>query len=86
MFLRRPYLATAGSDGSLTFKSLTGSVSTKVSHVTRIGLSSGARGGASWIFYFDGTRATLGNLGGKALARSVIDQNPAVEYPPRHFR
>jgi hypothetical protein len=84
-FLRRPYVAIARSDGSLTFKTLTGSKVTTVSSVSRIGLSTGARGGSSWIFHFDGDRAVLGDIGGKALERYVVERNPAVEHPTGWF-
>jgi hypothetical protein len=85
IFSRRPYVAIVLPDGSLTFKALIGSKQTAISRVTRIGLRTGARGAASWIFEFDGTRALLGDIGGKALARYVIECNPAVEYPVSHF-
>jgi hypothetical protein len=80
--LRTPYVAIARPDRSLTFRAVTGSVTTSISRISRITLSTGARGGESWFFYFDGTRAKLADLGGRALARYVIDNNPAVEYPP----
>lgn len=44
--------------------------------MTRIALRTGGRGASSWIFQFDGTTALLGDIGGKALARYVIDRNP----------
>jgi uncharacterized membrane protein YgcG len=83
MGLRVPYVAIAGSDGSLTFKALTRTISTNVSHVERITHRSGGRGGGStWAFYFDGTRAQLNNRSGRTLAEYVVDHNPQVQYPP----
>jgi hypothetical protein len=77
---RTSYLAIVHSDGSLTFKSLIGSKNTNVSRVTRIAFGRN-RGGASWTFEFDGTKAQLVGNAGKALARCVISSNPGVEYP-----
>jgi hypothetical protein len=82
---RTPYVAIVRPDGSLTFKALIGSKETSVSRVSRMRLSTGARGASSWIFQFDGTSARLGDIGGKALARYVIDHNPSVEYPRGRF-
>jgi hypothetical protein len=82
MALRVPYVAIAGPDGSLTFKALTRSVTTNLSHVERIAHRSGGRSGSSWIFYFDGTRAQLNNWAGRSLAGYVVDHNPQVDYPP----
>jgi len=82
MALRVPYVAIALPDGSLTFKALTRSVTTNLSHVERIVHRSGGRGGSSWVFYFDGTRAQLNNWAGRTLAGYVVDHNPQVEYPP----
>jgi hypothetical protein len=79
--LRVPYVAIVRSDGSLTFKALTRTVTTNLSRVERITRSSGARGGTTWIFYFDGTRAQLNNRSGRALAGYVVQHNPRVEYP-----
>jgi hypothetical protein len=85
-FARRPYVGIVGPDGSLTFKALVGSKQTTISRVTRVGLrSGGARGGSSWIFHFDATKAVLGDIGGSRLARYVIACNPAVEYPGHRF-
>ncbi len=80
--LRIPYVAIARPDRSLTFKSLTRTISTNLSHVERITRQSGGRGGSSWVFYFDGTRAQLNNRSGRILAGYVVDRNPHVEYPP----
>jgi hypothetical protein len=76
--LRRPYVAIVRSDGSLTFKCLTGSKQTTISRISRIGIVRGVRGGGSWIFYFDGTRAVLGDVGGLQLKRYLIARNPAL--------
>jgi hypothetical protein len=81
MALRVPYVAIAHPDGSLTFKALTRSVTTNFSHVERIVHRSGGRGGSSWVFYFDGTRAQLNNWAGRTLAGYVVDRNPQVDYP-----
>jgi hypothetical protein len=81
---RTPYMATAGPDGSLAFKALLGSKETNVSRISRIYLHSGGRA-SSWVFQFDGTAAKLGDIGGKALARYVIERNPSVDYPRRRF-
>jgi hypothetical protein len=81
MGLRVPYVAIAGSDGSLTFKALTRTSTTDLSHVERITHASGARGGSTWAFYFDGTRAQLNNRSGRTLAEYVVDHNPQVAYP-----
>ena len=81
MALRVPYVAIAGSDGSLTFKALTRTVTTSLSHVERITRRSGGRSGSTWVFYFDGTRAQLNNRSGRTLAEYVVDHNPQVEYP-----
>jgi hypothetical protein len=85
IFSRRPYVATVRQDGSLTFKALIASKETAISRVSRIGLSTGARGVSSWIFQFDGTSAKLGDIGGSALAHYVIERNPAVEHPVGRF-
>jgi hypothetical protein len=84
-FSRRPYVAIVRPDGSLTFKALIGSTETAISRVSRISLRTGARGASSWIFEFDGTRALLGDIGGRGLARYVIERNPAVEHPVGRF-
>jgi hypothetical protein len=81
MGLRVPYVAIAGSDGSLTFKALTRTITTNLSHVERITRRSGGRSGSSWVFDFDGTRAQLNNWSGRTLAEYVVDHNPQVEYP-----
>lgn len=82
--LRVPYVAIASPDGSLSFKALTRTVTTNLSHVERITHKSGGGrgGGSTWVFYFDGTRAQLNNRGGRTLAGYVVDHNPQVEYPP----
>ena len=83
--LRMPYVAIAGPDGSLTFKALGRMTETSIAQVSRISYrrSGGARaGGSIWLFYFDDTRAQLGNWAGRSLARYVIARNPAVQYPP----
>jgi hypothetical protein len=85
LFLRTPHVAIVSPDGSLTFKALTLTRETSVSRISRIGLSTGARGASSWTFQFDGSTARLGDIGGRALARYVIDRNPAVEYPVGRF-
>ena len=84
-WVRRPYVAIVRPDGSLTFKALLVSKETTISRVSRIGLSTGGRGGSSWIFHFDGTRASLGDIGGKALMRYVVNCNPDIEHPHRLF-
>jgi hypothetical protein len=76
--LRRPYAAIVRRNGSLTFKSLSGSKETTLSRVSRIGVITGSRGGGSWVFYFDGTRAVLGDIGGLRLKRYLIAYNPAL--------
>jgi hypothetical protein len=81
LFSRRPYVAIVRPDGSLTFKALVGSKETAISRISRIGLRTGTRGAASWIFYFDGTTAPLGDIGGRALARYVTARDPTVEHP-----
>jgi len=83
--LRGPYVAIVEPDGSLTFKALTVSKTTNLTRITRVALRTGARGGSSWIFYFDGTSSSLGDFGGKALARFVVAHNPAVEHPAGRF-
>ena len=84
-FSHRPYVAIVRHDGSLTFKALIGTKETAISRVSRIGLSAGARGTSSRIFYFDGTRAVLGDIGGSALARYVTERNATVGDPIRRF-
>jgi len=83
--LRTPYVAVAGQDGSIVFKALLRSKETSISRVSRIWLRTGNRS-ATWIFDFDGMSAALGDPGGKALARYVIDRNPSVDYPQRRFK
>jgi hypothetical protein len=85
-FARRPYVASVRPDGTLTFKAFFGSTDTTLARVSRIALSTGGRGRSSWVFSFDGTTAVLGDLGGRALARYVIERNPAVEYPVGRLR
>jgi len=80
VFSRMPYVAIVGADGSLTFKALLRAKVTTISRVSRIWWSQGARGG-SWMFDFDGTSSQLGALGGSALARYLIAQNPGIDYP-----
>jgi hypothetical protein len=80
--LRVPYVAIARPDGSLSFKAVTRTVTTSLSHVVQIARRSGGRGGTTWIFSFDGTRAQLNNRGGRMLAGYVVDHNPRVGYPP----
>jgi hypothetical protein len=78
--LRTPYVAIVGPDGSLTFRTLTGSKETGISRVSRVGRR--VRGRAStWVFEFDGTSASLSDVGGRALAHYVIERNPSVDYP-----
>jgi hypothetical protein len=76
--LRRPYVAIVRRNGSLTFKSLSGSKETTLSRVSRIGVITGGRGGGSLVVYFDGTRAVLGDIGGVRLKRYLIAYNPAL--------
>jgi hypothetical protein len=85
VFLRTPYVAIVSPDGSLTFKALTRTKETSISRISRIELSTGANGASSCIFQFDGSTARLSDIGGSALARYVIDRNPAVEYPVGRF-
>jgi hypothetical protein len=87
IFSRRPYVAIARRNGSLTFKALVGSKNTAISRISRIQYRTGGpRGGSSWAFQFDGTEAVLADFGGKALARYVIERNRDVAYPVHRFR
>lgn len=81
LFLRRPYVAEASPDGSIVFRAIAGSKVTTVSRITRIGLTTGGRAGSSWVFHFDDTKAVMGDIGGKGLARYVIECNPDVPHP-----
>jgi hypothetical protein len=83
--VKTPYMAVVDPDGSLTFRAITGSKETNISRISGIGLSTGARGGSSWIFRFDGTTAALGDIGGRALARYVTERNPSVGFPRGRF-
>jgi hypothetical protein len=82
MALRIPFVAVTHVDGSLTFRALIRTVTTNISHVERITRKPVGRGGSSWIFYFDGTRAQLNNRSGRILAGYVVDHNPRIDYPP----
>ena len=84
--LRVPYVAIVSSDGALTFKALTGATRTDVSRINRITVYTGGRGGSMWYFYYDGGRARLGDVGGRALARYLVELNPAIDYPHRLTR
>ncbi len=84
-FLQRPYVAKVWPDGSVIFKAVGLSKETTVSRISSIRLSTGGRGGSTWYFYFEGTRAGLGDIGGRQLARYVIERNPHVEYPRSRF-
>lgn len=82
IFIRRPFVATARPDGSITFRALLGSRQTTVSRISRIWIRTSGRG-YSVVFEFDGTRALLADLGGSALARYVVERNPRVDAPAR---
>ena len=81
--LRAYFVATIGPDGTLTFTALTRATSVATADISRIGIRTSGRGGASWLFYFNGTRAVLGGMGGKALARSIVAVHPEVPHPAR---
>lgn len=81
--LRAYFVATIAPDGTLTFTALTRATSVATAEVSRIGIRTGGRGGSSWLFYFNGTRAVLGGLGGRALARSIVALHPEVPHPAR---
>jgi hypothetical protein len=83
LFVRIPYVAIVSPDGSLTFKALTRTQETSVSRISRIGLSTGARGASSWIFQFDGSTARLGDIGGRALALYLVNLDPTIDAPSR---
>jgi hypothetical protein len=83
---RANFVASVYTDGTLTFRSLTRSVSTNLQNVTRISVRSGGRGTVSYLFYFGGESAALGGWNGKALARYVVGVNPAVDIPRRYPR
>jgi hypothetical protein len=80
--LRSPYLAVVGADGSIRFKALTRSVTTSVGSIYRITTVRGSgRRGASWTFYFNDSKASLGWDGGGSLCDYVRAANPSVEAP-----
>ena len=81
--LRAYFVATIAPDGTLTFTALTRATSVATADISRIGIRTGGRGGVSWLFYFNGTRAVLGGLGGRALARSIVALHPEVPHPAR---
>jgi L-ascorbate metabolism protein UlaG (beta-lactamase superfamily) len=80
--LRGYYVATIGPDGTLTFTALTRATSTATAEVSRIDIRTGGRG-TSWVFHFNGTRAVLAGLGGRALSRSIVALYPGVPHPAR---
>ncbi len=81
--VRAYYVAAIAPDGTLTFTALTRHTSTSVAEVSRIEKRAGGRGGASWLFSFNGTRAVVDGLGGRALARSIVAHYPEIPHPPR---
>ena len=83
--LRAPYVAIVKPDGTLTFRSLTGSVTTAVQRVSQVRALASGRG-QSWVFYFDGGKARLTDVSGRALARYLISQNPSINCQPRQLR
>ena len=79
----QPYVAILGSDGSLTFRSLTRKVVTSAEAVYRISGHAGASPGGAYIFHFDGRRATLQPFGGRTLARCLVERDPTIQAPQR---
>jgi hypothetical protein len=80
--LRASLRATVDPDGTLTFTSLTGSVTTNIASVTRIAIVTAGRTSAV-AFDFDGRRVEFGNIGGRGLARYIIQRRPDIPHPAR---
>ena len=86
MGIRYPYVASVAPDGTLTFKALSGSTTTTASSVRRISVRTSGRGGSTWYFDYGTGRAHLSDLGGRALARYLVQCNPGIDCPPRLLR
>jgi Protein of unknown function (DUF2510) len=74
VWLRTPYRATARSDGSVIFKSLTRSTTTTTQAISRV--SHRRRG---WVFHFDDRSASLGVGGAQGLSRYLRERNPHLD-------
>lgn len=77
--LFQPYAAIVKPDGSLVFKALLRSISTRVDSVSRITINGGRA--TSYVFHFDERKASLGMFGGRDLARSLVALDPTIERP-----
>lgn len=76
--LREPYVAILGPDGSLTFKALTLTITTTAESVHRVRMRGRSAG---FAFDFDNRRAVLGEVGGRELARYLLERNPTIQVP-----
>ncbi len=77
-FLRQPYLAVLGLDGTLTFRAPVRSVTFRVDDLVAIGRS------RTNFIVSDGARtAVLGTFGGEALAMQLLRVRPELPAPER---
>ena len=77
--LRNPYVAVVRSDGSITFRALTRTITTSVDAISRISIRRGRA--ISYVFHFNDRTASLGWDGGQGLSRYVLERNPLTQGP-----
>jgi hypothetical protein len=75
----QPYSATVRPDGSLTFKALLRTITTTLDSVYRISIVRGR--GRSYVFHFNGQKASLGMFGGRDLALYLVERDPTIDHP-----
>jgi len=78
--LQQNFVATVDQDGTLTFKGLGRSTTTRVSDIRRIGYARFGHGAHfAYVFTFTGGSASLGGgLAPRALTRLILTENPSV--------
>lgn len=76
MVLMTPYVATLDLDGTLTFRAVSRTATTRVDAVVRIGYT--PMQGLAWKFDFGTGRASLGSFGGERLAAVLVRHRPEL--------
>jgi hypothetical protein len=83
VLVRFPYAALVTPDGMVMFKAVFRTSTTSISQIRRIGRTRGHGGSWMYAFQYDGGRSGLPSPAGRPLAQSLVERNPAIEYPAR---
>ena len=76
--VRQPYVAILRSDGSISFKAVTRTLTTPVDAIYRISILRGR--GRLYVFHFDDRKAALGLFGGQELSRYLLERDPTIQH------